>query len=91
MIRLEDPTNFGCQLRDGIYANMDAFKDGCMVSMSKLKQRLEKIDIPKQYWADVLLMTDYRKYDRIKDTVEQLIEGRVLAGILDEILKEEGI
>ncbi len=87
MIRLEDPNNFGCTLRDGIYKNLDKFyRNG---NYSLLRERLEKIEIPQEHWGDILIMSDYRKYDRIKDWVEELLEGVVIRHIITELLNEE--
>lgn len=76
MIQLNNPNNFGCKLRDLIYEKLE----GKLIN-------LDTIEIPKEYWNDVLLMSKYRQYDRVKDDVEEILEGVVIKGILKEILK----
>jgi hypothetical protein len=86
MIQLNDPNNFGCKLRDLIYKNLDNLKEGN--SYSSFKKKLDTIEIPEEYWSDILAMSDYRKYDRIKDWVEELLLGIVIRMIVSDLIKE---
>jgi hypothetical protein len=89
MIRLDDPNNFGCTLRDLIYKNMNQFKSNENSNgYSSLRRKLSEVEIPKKYWGDILKMSDYRKYDRTKDWVEELLQGVVIRHIVSDLIND---
>lgn len=82
---LNDPHNFGCILRNGLYKILPA----CGNKLSVLSKRLDAIEIPREYWGQILEMSNYRQYERISDPIEQLLERKVHQGIIEELLKDE--
>lgn len=89
MIQLKDENNFGCQLRDGIYKNIDKFKVNGTVHLSLIRKAFDRITIPDEYKSDILLMVNFRKYERTTDYIEQLIEGVIIRQIIEKIINEE--
>ncbi len=85
---LKDPNNFGCTLRDAIYANIDHFKVGGTIHRSLIRKAIDRISIPEEYWSHIVAMVGYKKYERCTDFVEQLLETVVHRGILNKILDE---
>lgn len=79
---LHDTSNYGCQIRDGIY---DAARSG-IVPMNVLRKMLRKIDMPKEFWGDILRMCNYRRYERTTDPIEEIMHQLVCNGIVKELL-----
>jgi hypothetical protein len=82
MLALNDNTNFGCQLRDGLYSALS----NRLITWPVLRARLKTLSIPKEYHGDILQMVHYRQYDRITDPIEQLLEKIVIKHIIEELI-----
>jgi hypothetical protein len=80
-IQLEDDENFGCRLRDAIYNAIN----NKIVTYSQLNKKMHEIEIPEEYWVDIIKMCEYRKLDRETDLIEQRLERIVHKGIIKKI------
>ncbi len=88
--------NFGCFLTERTFATELRDK----IIKMPVKQRelaiknfrnTHKTLIPKEYWSDVVYMTEYNKYRRLTDCVEQAMLDNVIGGIIKELFEEEGL
>lgn len=89
--KLYDQNNFGCKIRDVIYekiTNLGFCKRNGVLVEQLLIDKLDKVKIPKKYWGDILIMCEHNKYDRMVDTVENLLERVVIQQMIADLINE---
>lgn len=59
------------------------------IKLHEITDRLSKLEIP--YWlrGQIIEMSEYRKYDRIKDDIEEAMINAVFYHIVKELLQKE--
>lgn len=83
MIQLNDTS--ACLMRDELRSAWLNKK----ITLTQIKDRLCKLEIPEWLQSQILEMVEYRKYDRITCPIEQAMEAAVCYKIVQKLIKEE--
>lgn len=58
------------------------------IKLHEIKDRLCKIEIPKWLQSQIIQMSEHRKYDRVKDSIEEAMFDAVCYHIVKELMSE---
>lgn len=75
------------EMRDKLKSEWFAKK----IKLHQIKDRLCKLEIPEWLRSQIIQMSEYRKYDRIKDCIEEAMFDAVCYHIAKELTEKESI
>ena len=78
--------NFATRMRGRIYKMPNDMREKALSGLRNSNKKL----IPKEYHSEVIFMTEYNCYNRLKCPVEQAMLDNVISAIMKELLDEEG-
>lgn len=58
------------------------------IKLHEIKDRLCKLEIPEFLRSQIIQMSEYRKYDRIKDSIEEAMFDAACYHIVKEIMDQ---
>lgn len=61
------------------------------IKLHEIKDRLCKLEIPEFLRSQIIQMSEYRKYDRIKDCIEEAMFDAVCYHIVKELMEQQKI
>ena len=70
----------------------DKLKDewfGKRIKLHEITDRLCKLEIPEWLRKQIIQMSEHRKYDRVKDDIEEAMIDAVYYHIVKDLLKKE--